>query len=203
MYSNYTTEELVTIIAAGEEDAYPQLFRNLTPITLNAARMYHGKMDTYSTEDFLQEGNIVAWKIISRGTYKGGNFGTYYGAAVRKRFCDIFRSYSLKNLTCIGETVDCRGNTTRILVESDYAIEARRKKAEQQKRYYEKKKAAQPPKEKKPPMTKEERIAKQVAYQKAYYAAHPEKKAERLKKNRIKQRERNARRKAARIAAAG
>lgn len=73
IYSTCTNEELVEIIRnennAGREveAAYEQLFRNLRPITLHEAEMYRGKMDTYSTEDFLQEGNIVAWEIISRG----------------------------------------------------------------------------------------------------------------------------------------
>ena len=58
-YTDYTNEELVELIIHGEEEAYEQLFRNLAPITLHEAEMYRGKMDTYSTEDFLQEGNIV------------------------------------------------------------------------------------------------------------------------------------------------
>ncbi len=154
-YITYTNEELVSIIAVGDDAAYEQLFRNLAPITLHEAEMYRGKMGTYSTEDFLQEGNIVAWEIISRGNFKGGKFSTYFGGAIRKRLIRIWRAYNMKNLVCIGESKNCWGNITRILVESDYAKEYRQKKAEQQKRWYEKKKAAQPPKEKKPPMTKE------------------------------------------------
>lgn len=34
-YSTYTNEELVSIIAAGDDAAYEQLFRNLAPITLD------------------------------------------------------------------------------------------------------------------------------------------------------------------------
>lgn len=89
-YSTYTNEELVSIIAAGDDAAYEQLFRNLAPITLHEAEMYRGKMDTYSTEDFLQEGNIVAWEIISRGNFKGGKFSTYFGGAIRKRLMLIW-----------------------------------------------------------------------------------------------------------------
>ena len=200
-YSDYTNEELVEMITNGEEAAYEQLFRNLAPITLHEAEMYRGKMETYGTEDFLQEGNIVAWEIIIRGNFKGGKFSTYFGAAIRNRLIRIWRDYNLKNLVCIGESEDCRGNITRILVESDYAKEYRQKKAEQNKRWYEKKKAAQPPKEKKPPMTREERSKKVMAYQKEYYAAHPDKLAERREKNRIKERERRAAKKAAKLAA--
>ena len=199
-YSAYSNEELVSIIKSGDEAAYDQLFRNLAPITLHEAEMYRGKMDTYSTEDFLQEGNIVAWEIISRGNFKGGKFSTYFGAAIRNRLIRIWRDYNLKNLVCIGESEDCRGNVTRIMVESEYAKEYRIKKAAQQKRWYEKKKAEQaltnPPKEKKPPMTKEERSRKIMAYQKEYYAAHPEKLAERREKNRIAEKARRERKKA-------
>ena len=200
-YSTCTNEELVSIIQSGDKAAYDQLFRNLRPITLHEAEMYRGKMDTYSTEDFLQEGNIVAWEIISRGNFKGGKFSTYFGGAIRKRLIRIWRDYNLKNLVCIGESEDCRGNVTRILVESDYAKEYRVKKAEQQKRWYEKKKASQPPKVKKPPMTKEERSRKVMAYQKKYYAEHPEKLAERREKNRVAEKARRERKKAERLVA--
>ena len=183
------------------QTTYEQLFRNLAPITLHEAEMYRGKMDTYGTEDFLQEGIIVAWEIISRGNFKGGKFSTYFGAAIRNRLIRIWRDYNLKNLVCIGESEDCRGNITRILVESDYAKEYRIKKAEQNKRWYEKKKASQPPKEKKPPMTKEELSRKVCAYQKEYYAAHPDKMAERREKNRIAEKARRERKKAERLAA--
>ena len=106
------------------------------PITLHEASMYKGKMDTYGTEDFLQEGNIVAWEIISRHNFKGGKFSTYFTAAVRNHLIRIFRDYNLKNLVCIDESEDYYGNIIRILVESDYAKEYRKKKAEQNKRWY-------------------------------------------------------------------
>ena len=145
----------------------------------------------------------MAWEIISRGNYKqgSGKYSTYFGGAIRNRLIRIWRNYNLKNLICIGESEDCRGNITRILVESDYAKEYRQKKAEQQKRWYEKKKAAQPPKEKKPPMTKEERSRRVCAYQKKYYAEHPDKLAERREKNRIAEKARRERKKAERLAA--
>lgn len=201
-YTNMTNEELVERISAGEEAAYEQLFYNLRPVILHEAAMYVNKMDTYGIEDLIQECNIVAWQIIDRGNFKGGKFSTYFGGAIRNRLCNIYRDYNLKNLVCIGESEDCRGNITRILVESDYAREYRQKKAEQQRRWYEKKKAAEPPKEKKPPMTKEERIARQVAWQKQYYATHPDKLAERREKNRIAEKARRERKKAERLAAA-
>lgn len=194
-------EQLLDIIRAGNEDAYRQLFHNLRPIILHETAKYIGRMESYARDDLIQECQIVAWEVISRGNFKGGRFSTYYGAAVRNHLIRIFRDYNLKNLVCIGEAEDCKGNITRIMVESDYAKEYRRKKAEQQKRWYEKKKASQPAREKKPPMTKEERSKKIMAYQRAYYATHPDKLAERREKNRVAEKARRERRKAERLAA--
>ena len=200
-YADFTNEELVERISAGEEDFYDQLFRNLRPVMLHEIEMYRNKMDTYGVEDLIQECRIVAWEIISRGNFKSGVFSTYYGAAVRNHLIRIYRDYNLKNLVCIGESEDCRGNITRILVASDYAREYREKQRKRSKAWYEKKKAEQPPKEKKPPMTKEEKIARQVAWQKQYYATHPDKLAERREKNRIAEKARRERKKAAMMAA--
>ena len=202
-YRELTNEELVSIITDGDEAAYEQLFKNLRPVILHEAEMYRGKMDTYSTEDFMQEGYIVAWKIISRGNFKGGKFSTYFGGAVRNRFCNIWRDYNMKNLMCIGEQEDFHGNITRILVESDWAKEYREKQRQRNKAWLEKKKASMPPKEKKPkkpPMTKEERSRRVMAYQKKYYAEHPDKLAERREKNRIAEKARRERRKAEKLA---
>ena len=199
-YTNLTNEELVERISAGAEDFYDQLFRNLRPVMLHEIDMYRNRMDTYGVEDLIQECRIVAWEIISRGNFKSGVFSTYYGAAVRNHLIRIYRDYNLKNLVCIGESEDCRGNITRILVESDYAREYREKQRQRSKAFYKKKKAEQPPKEKKPPMTKEEKIARQVAWQREYYATHPDKLAERREKNRIRERERRAAQKAAKMA---
>ena len=195
--TEYTTEQLVELISAGETQYYEQLFTNLRPVILHEARMYIGTMDTYGVDDLIQEGWIVAWEIISRGSYKAGSkFSTYFGAAVRYRFCRIFRDFNLRNLVCVGEAEDLHGNVIRTLVVSDYAKEYRKKKAAQQKRWMERKRAEEPVKEKKPPMTKEERNRKIVEYQRRYYAEHPDKLAERREKNRLKERERRARRKA-------
>lgn len=202
-YTAYSNEELVSIISkTGDERAYEQLFRNLAPITLHEAEMYRGKMDYYDTEDFLQLGNILAWEIISRGSFRSGKFAVYFGSAIRKRLVNTYRDYTLKNLICIGEQEDCYGNLTRTMAVADYAITYREKHRAQCKAWYEKKKANQPPKEKKPPMTKEERSRRVMAHQKEYYAAHPEKYAERLAKQREYQRRKYAERKAAQLAMA-
>lgn len=202
-YENHTNEELVSIIAAtGDEEAYEQLFRNIDPITLHEAQMYLGKMDTYDREDFLQEGRILAWTIISKGSFKKGLFRVYFGSAIRKRLVNIYRTYTLKNLVCIDEQVDCRGNVTKTMVESDYARAYREKHREQCRAWYAKKKASQPPKEAKPKMTIDEKRAKAAAYQRAYKEAHPEKYERRKAMERERQRRKAAERRAARMATA-
>ena len=202
-YENHTNEELVSIIAAtGDEEAYEQLFRNIDPITLHEAQMYLGKMDTYDREDFLQEGRILAWTIISKGSFKKGLFRVYFGSAIRKRLVNIYRTYTLKNLVCIDEQVDCRGNVTRTMVESDYARAYREKHREQCRAWYAKKKASQPPKEAKPKMTIEEKRAKAAAYQRAYKEAYPEKYERRKAMERERQRRKAAERRAAMAATA-
>ncbi|MBQ9662737.1 MAG: sigma-70 family RNA polymerase sigma factor [Oscillospiraceae bacterium] len=197
----YTNEELITRIEDGSEDALEQLFRNLRPIILHEAEMYRDKMSTYDMDDLVQEGNILAWEIIVKGTFKTGKFSTYYTSAIKNRLANIYRDYTLKNLVCIGEHEDCRGNVTSILVESDYAKNYREKHRAQCKAWYEKKKASQPPKEPKPKQTKEDKATKMKAYQKEYYAAHPEKLEERRAKARAYQKAKYDAQKAARMAA--
>ena len=199
----HTNEDLVRIISeTGDERAYEQLFRNLAPITLHEAEMYRGKMDTYDTDDFLQLGNILAWEIISKGSFKKGRFASYFASAIRKQLVNTYRDYTLKNPVYICEMVDLKGYATRILGEGDYARAYREKHRAQCRAWYEKKKADEPPKQKKEPMTKEERSRRVMAYQKEYYAAHPEKYAERLAKQREYQRRKYAERKAAQLAMA-
>lgn len=199
----HTNEDLVRIISeTGDERAYEQLFRNLAPITLHEAEMYRGKMDTYDTDDFLQLGNILAWEIISKGSFKKGRFASYFASAIRKRLVNTYRDYTLKNPVYICEMVDLKGNATRILGEGDYAKAYREKHRAQCRAWYEKKMAVEPPKQKKEPMTKEERSRRVMAYQKEYYAAHPEKYAVRLAKAREYQRRKYAERKAAQLAMA-
>jgi hypothetical protein len=164
--------------------------------------MYLGKMDTYDREDFLQEGRILAWTIISKGSFKKGLFRVYFGSAIRKRLVNIYRSYTLKNLVCIDEQVDCRGNVTKTMVESDYARAYREKHREQCRAWYAKKKASQPPKEAKPKMTIEEKRAKAAAYQRVYKEAHPEKYERRKAMERERQRRKAAERRAAMAATA-
>lgn len=182
MYTTTTNEELVRIIReTGSEDALAQLFRNIAPITLHEAEMYRGRMVTYQTEDFLQEGSIVAWQIIERGTFRMGSFSAYYGSAIKKRLANIYRDYTLKNLVCIGQREDFYGNLTSILAVSDYARAYREKHRRHCRESYARKKEKEaearrasgiPDPEPKPVLTAEEKYERQKAKALAYYHEH-------------------------------
>ena len=193
-----SNEELVNMIALGDETAYEQLFYRLRPAIIAESRQYVRLLEGYDMDDFLQIGFITLWEIISRGNYKPtqASFATYFSRAIRRRFIREFRDYVMKNPVCAYETVDIKGNATRVVGFSEYAEQKREKHRAECRRSYEKKKAAQPPKPKKPKQSKEERIAKQVAYQQAYYATHPDKYEERKAKMRAYMRERYRREKA-------
>ena len=165
----------------------------------------------YGLDDYIQEGNLLAWKIIFSGNFKGGSFAVYFGKAIRNYLCRLFRDFSMKNLICIGQKEDDHGNVTSILVEAEFAQKYREKQRERSKRYYEKKKAEAaearraagiPDPVKKPPMSKEERSRKVCAWQKQYYREHPDKLEERRAKMRAYEKERRARIKMEKIMAA-
>ena len=206
-YSEQTNEELVTIAAAGDEHAYEQLFANMKPITIREAKKYLGKMPTYDMDDFIQEGNIVIWKIVSRGNFKGGIFAAYYTSAIRFRLCTIYRDYCIKNAIVLREVADEKGEgyNKAILAEAAYVETYREKHRRHCRESYARKKAREaearkvagiPDPQPQPKQTKEEKIAKQVAWQKEYYATHPDKLEERRARMRIYERERRARIKA-------
>ena len=209
---NRTNEELVkTIQETGDESAYEELFHNIRPIIIHEAEMYKGKIPHYGLEDYIQEGNLLAWKIIFSGNFKGGSFAVYFGKAIRNYLCRLFRDFSMKNLICIGQKEDDHGNVTSILVEAEFAQKYREKQRERSKAYYQRKKAEAaearraagiPNPVKKPPMSKEERSRKVCAWQKEYYKANPEKLEERRAKMRVYEKERRARLKMEKIMAA-
>ena len=180
-YSGYTNEDLASLITSGEEEAYEQLFANMRPLTMREAAPYHKKMATYDDEDFIQEGRIVIWKIISRGNFNGGKFTTYYATAIKYRLANIYRDYCLKNLIVLREDADEKGEgyNKTVLAEASYAEAYREKHRRHCRESYARKKAKEaearraagiPDPEPKVKMTQEERNAKALAY----YHAHRE-----------------------------
>lgn len=187
-----TNEELVSLIQRGVETecAYQRLFINLKPIILGEAQMYRSQMIDFDTDDFLQEGYILVWKIVSSGGFRGGKFANYYISAIRRRLISLYRSYTLKNAIRISESEDLYnyGYQVCTLVESDYARQYREKHREQCKAWYERKKAREsaerlaqgiPAPERKKPVrqakfTEEERKERHRQRSLKYYRAHRE-----------------------------
>lgn len=147
-FETMTNEALVSLIqneSPSANNAYEQLFKNLRPTILGEAKMYKGKMVTYDTDDFLQEGYITIWKTMK--TFKGGNYKSYFISAMRFHLCSLYEKYVLKNPICTAESEDYRGYgyTIQTLVESDKAKDYREKKNARQRRYYERKRLKRKP----------------------------------------------------------
>lgn len=203
-----TNEELVDLIQSGVETecAYQQLFINLQPIILGETQMYRSQMIDFDTDDFLQEGYILVWKIISNGRFKGGKFANYYISSIRRRYISLYRSYTLKNAIRISESEDLYNYSYQVctLVESDYARQYREKHREQCKTWYEQKKAHEnaerlaqgipaPERKKsvrKPKFTEEERKERHRQRALEYYRTHREecnrKKQERYQQSKMR-----------------
>lgn len=146
-----TDEELVTMIQSDSplvEDAYRQLFINLKPTILGEAMIYKGRMVTYDTDDFLQEGFILIWKTIKN--FKGGNYRNYFTSAMRYRLCKIYENYVLHNAICIAQSKSRNGYTISIFAESPKAQSYREKKNARQRKYAEKRRAKNRASESKP-----------------------------------------------------
>ena len=184
-YTEFTNEKLVELVSQGEEAAYEQLFANLKPITVREAKVYIGKMVTYDLDDFIQEGMLVAWTIISRENFKKGNFASYYATAIRFRLRNIYRDYCLKNPIVLAESADEKGEgyNKAILAEAAFAEAYREKHRRQCRESYARKKAREaearktaglPEPEPRQKLTEEEKRERRNARSLAYYHVHKE-----------------------------
>jgi len=188
-YAGLSNEELIRIISEAEEpnpDAYIQLFRNLAPIILHEAAFYRHKMDIYDTDDFLQEGMILAWQLVTKEKYQGkdsdypnpAKFSKFFCVVIRRRLARIYENYILRNPVYVWEEVDLKGNATRILAKSYQAEYYREQRRQWDRARRERLKAAEPPKPEPPPkpqLTPEEKMTRLIAKQKEYYRTHPDK----------------------------
>ena len=111
---NFTSEELFNKAANGDQKALWTLCKRYEPLFKSEAKIYHYKMaDLYDTEDFLSVGYELIWELTKKQNFKGGSFGSYLKQAVRNRFNNTFRNFAAKNMVCISDTEDCRGEVTR------------------------------------------------------------------------------------------
>lgn len=96
-------------------------------------------------------------------------------------FANIYRDYTLRNLICIEQRVDCYGNLTSILAVSDYAKAYREKHRRHCRESYARKKekeaearraAGIPDPELKPVLSEEEKLEQRRTRALAYYHEH-------------------------------
>ena len=181
MYSRFTDEALIQMLMEdpNNSDVLETLTQRLRPVILGEALKYRDQLP-YDTDDYLQEGRILLWKIALKRNFKKGNFHNYFVSAIRFRYRNLYRDYVLKNYIRIGGYEDIRGNTYEILVEAEYAKQYREKHKEFCRRNYAQKKAAErkrlgiPEPEPKVKLSKEELAARRRARSRAYYQAHAE-----------------------------
>ena len=101
-----------------ESMALEELAQRMRPIIMTEALKYRSTLP-YDSDDYMQEGRILLWKIALHKNYRRGRFKKYFATAIRFHLSNLFRDYVLRNYICIGECTDFYGNTFQILIESD------------------------------------------------------------------------------------
>ena len=177
MYTK-TNEELILWIYAENqiENAFEQLIKNLTPMMVKIGRWHLGKLHFYDTEDYIQEGSVVLWKLIQSRKYdREGKFSNLFYTAFDRKCISLYRSYMMKNLVQLSESKDCYSYGYRIchFVEDEYAREYADKQRERNKKWREKTQGHPPPKP--PKLTEEERKERKRQRSLEYYIKNRDK----------------------------
>ena len=141
-YTSMTEEVLFAELLKHPSDSpvLEELAQRMRPIIMTEALKYRSLLP-FDTDDYMQEGRILLWKIALQKSYRRGCFTRYFTTAIRFRFSNLFRDFVLKNLVRISEYQDFYGNIYQILVVSDYARNYREKHREHCRRSYAKKRA--------------------------------------------------------------
>ena len=177
-----TNEDLIMQLIADNNNSliFEELIRRMKPVIFGEALAYRTQLPLDS-DDYLQEGRIVLWKIAAKGTFKPGNFRNFFISAIRFHLRHLYRDYVLKNLVCIGGYEDCRGQTYQILIEAPFAARFREKHRIHCRESYHRRKAREaaererlgiPAPTPKPKLTPEEKRERDRARSLAYYYAH-------------------------------
>lgn len=192
---NLTNEDLIMNLIANPNDSmvFAELIRRLRPTILGEAGKYRSLLP-YDTDDYLQEGRIVLWKIAAKGSFKPGVFKNFYISAIRFHLRHLYRDYVLHNMVQIGGYEDCKGQTYQILIEAPYAAEFREKHRIHCRENYHRRKAREaeererlglPAPAPKPRLSPEERQERNRARSLAYYYAHRDEMNARAKERRL------------------
>jgi len=192
---NLTNEDLIMNLISNPNDSmvFEELIRRLRPVILGEASKYRSQLP-YDTDDYLQEGRIVLWKIADKGTFRPGNFRNFYISAIRFHLRHLYRDYVLHNMVQIGGYEDCKGQTYQILIEAPYAAKFREKHRIHCRENYHRRKAREaeererlglPAPAPKPRLSPEERQERNRARSLAYYYAHRDEMNARAKERRL------------------
>ena len=192
---NLTNEDLIATLISNPNDSmvFEELIRRLRPVILGEASKYRSQLP-YDTDDYLQEGRIVLWKIADKGTFRPGNFKNFFISAMKFHFRHLYRDYVLHNMIQIGGYEDCRGQTYQILIEAPFAARFREKHRIHCRENYHRRKAREaeerarlgiPEPAPKPRLSPEEKRERNRARSLAYYYAHRDEMNARAKERRL------------------
>ena len=177
-----SNEDLIMRLITNPNDSlvFEELIRRLRPVILGEAQAYRAQL-SFDTDDYLQEGRIVLWKIAARGSFKAGVFKNYFIASIRFHLRHVYRDYVLRNFVCIGGYEDIRGQAYQILIEAPFAEQYRIRHREHCHQSYLRKKAREaeeraklgmPEPAPRPKLSEEELVERRRARSRAYYHAH-------------------------------
>ena len=192
---NLTNEDLIATLISNPNDSivFEELIRRLRPVILGEASKYRSQLP-YDTDDYLQEGRIILWKIAAKGSFRPGNFRNFYISAIRFHFRHLYRDCVLHNMIQIGGYEDCRGQTYQILIEAPFAARFREKHRIHCRENYHRRKAREaeerarlgiPEPAPKPRLSPEEKRERNRARSLAYYYAHRDEMNARAKERRL------------------
>ena len=141
-YTALSNEELVAMIRNGDEQAYGQLFLNIKPAIFKAAQKYIDIITIFTLDDFIQEGNILAWQIVEGGKFREDNFFRYFYSSLGHRFAGLARDYILKHPMRVKATAEApeMGCQVSVLEEIPYVAAYREKHKQECRNYYRRRK---------------------------------------------------------------
>lgn len=175
---NKSNEELIALIDSDNSSsaALAQLIKNLSPMMVKIGRQHLASLHFYETEDYIQEGSIVLWKLLQSHKYDGKRkFSNLFYTAFDRKCTSLYRNYVLQNLVQISESVDYYhyGYHIGSFVEHEYARAYIEKQKERNKRWRENKLGITSNKSRK--LTEAERRERNRQRSREYYFKNQEK----------------------------
>ena len=174
-----TNEELVALIheQKNPDEAFAQLIQNLRPMMIKIGRIHLSKIPIYDIDDYVQEGSIVLWSLVSSVyTVGSGKISNLFYKSFDWKCINLYRDYVMKNMISIKESENLYhyGYQIATLVVDEYAIEYREKQKVRNRKWAEKTGRVKPADQRAQPLTAEERRERARQRSREYYATHKE-----------------------------